>query len=109
MLDTTDPSKPTIKQVEFNTISSSFSSLSALVSKLHSYLFASIEVPTRSLIKTGAELELPKNDSMESVAKGLAKAWDLYGSQHAIVIMVVQANEGNIFDQRWIEYELGQK
>jgi glutathione synthase len=46
---------------------------------------------------------------MESVAKGLFKAWELYGCKTAVVVMVVQPNEGNIFDQRWIEYELGQR
>ena len=106
MLDTTNPQKAVIKQVELNTISSSFSSLSSLVSKLHAYLFTSSELPTKSMVPI---LELPKNDSMESVARGLFRAWELYDSKQSVVIMVVQPNEGNIFDQRWIEYELGRR
>jgi hypothetical protein len=109
MLDTTNPQKAVIKQVELNTISSSFSSLSSLVSKLHAYLFTSSELPTKSMVQGTTILELPKNDSMESVARGLFRAWELYDSEQSVVIMVVQPNEGNIFDQRWIEYELGQR
>ena len=74
---------------------------------MHSYLFASPELSKRSLVHS--TLELPKNESMESVAKGLHRAWEMYGSDAAVIIMIVQPNEGNIFDQRWIEYELGQR
>ncbi len=108
MLDVSPTGASTIKQVELNTISSSFSSLSALVSQLHSYLISFTDdwklcdgIPPKP--------ELPPNDSLNSVAKGLGKAWEVYNDPSAIVIMVVQPNEGNIYDQRWIEYQLFEK
>lgn len=37
---------------------------------------------------------------------GIAKAWELYGSANALVLLVAQEKERNIFDQRAIENEL---
>jgi glutathione synthase len=90
-----------IKQVEINTISSSFSSLSALTSNLHTFLESRIgSSPAEE------KCYIPENASLESLAKGIAKAWKLYNSKNAVVLMIVQPAEGNIFDQRWIEYGL---
>lgn len=112
MLDVSPSGISSIKQVELNTISSSFSSLSALVSQLHTYL-VSVSDDWKSsdgvLSQQSPRPHLPPNESLHSVAKGLTKAWELYNDTKAIVIMVVQPNEGNIYDQRWIEYELFEK
>nr|CAG8468455.1 8035_t:CDS:2 [Entrophospora candida] len=37
---------------------------------------------------------------------GISVAHELYGSENSVVLMVVQSDEWNIFDQRWIEYNL---
>ncbi|KAJ3258080.1 hypothetical protein HK103_004073 [Boothiomyces macroporosus] len=100
--------QPMIKQVELNTIASSFSSLSSKTDLLHRYLanrtdFFNEFAPEHLDIKTSA---FPKNESGTAVASGLAKAHSLYGVPGAKVLMVVQPNENNIFDQRWIEQEL---
>ncbi|CAG8502243.1 4050_t:CDS:2 [Dentiscutata heterogama] len=93
-----------IQQVEFNTISSSFSSLSTLTSELHKYLLESTKYfDVSPTLKLDA---LPKNEAMISLPKGIAKAHQLYGSESAVVLMVVQPAERNAFDQRWIEYTL---
>jgi glutathione synthase len=50
---------------------------------------------------------LPDNPAAKNIAKGLAKAHEIYDSpESAIILFVVQDPERNIFDQRWIEYLL---
>ncbi|KAK3825225.1 MAG: glutathione synthase [Benniella sp.] len=95
-------SEAKIKQVELNTISASFGSLSSLTGDLHRYLKA-----TTGYFSNDFEVStLPKSDSIVSIASGLASAHQLYGSKSAKVMMVVQPGERNAFDQRWIEYNL---
>ncbi|KAI9492816.1 glutathione synthase [Zychaea mexicana] len=92
-----------IQQVEFNTIASSFGSLSTWTSKLHRYLLQASERYAGGLINID---QLPENRSIQAIAGGIASAWKLYGNPNARVMMVVQPGERNAFDQRWIEYEL---
>ncbi|KAF9939807.1 hypothetical protein BGZ67_008915 [Mortierella alpina] len=94
-----------IKQVELNTISVSFGSLSSLTGDLHRYLLATTGYFTDNMDMSA----LPPSDSIESIASGLASAHKLYGSKSAKVMMVTQPGERNAFDQRWIEYNLLQK
>ncbi|KAI9314015.1 eukaryotic glutathione synthase, partial [Zopfochytrium polystomum] len=86
-----------IQQVEVNTISASFASLSTKTADLHRYLqerfpkvysdrYPSIAIPG------------PVNTSLKSLPKGIASAFNLYGVKDAIVVMVVQP--------RWMEQEL---
>ncbi|KAF8942994.1 hypothetical protein BGZ47_005931 [Haplosporangium gracile] len=97
-----DFSEAKIKQVELNTISVSFGSLSSLTGDLHRYLHA-----TTGYFSDKIDISaLPNSDSIESIASGLASAHKHYGSKTAKVMMVVQPGERNAFDQRWIEYNL---
>ncbi|CAI2185230.1 6905_t:CDS:10 [Funneliformis geosporum] len=99
-----DATEANVLQVEFNTISSSFSSLSFLTGELHRYLLESTKYFNSSeLLKINS---LPLNDAMTSLPKGIAKAHELYGSPNAVAMMVVIGEERNAFDQRWIEYNL---
>ncbi|EJF65914.1 glutathione synthase [Dichomitus squalens LYAD-421 SS1] len=93
-----------LKQVEFNTISSSFGALSENVSKLHRYLALSTEYFNSSPFLTLKNL--PRNDTIAGLADGLAAAHEAYDSPSAWILFVVQAGERNVFDQRWLEYEL---
>ncbi|OBZ71715.1 Glutathione synthetase [Grifola frondosa] len=68
-----------LKQVEFNTISSSFGALSERIAGLHNH------------------------------PEGLAAAHKAYNTSHAHILFVVQDGERNVFDQRWLEYELLEK
>ena len=87
-----------IKQVEMNTISVSFSSLAAKVSEMHRYLGS----------RSGKNVNdcMPKNKAGTAIADGLAKAFKLYNNPKSVVMMVVQPGETNVFDQRWIEQQL---
>lgn len=109
-VDPTESSaKPQIKQVEFNTIASSFGGLSTQVSALHKYLHSIDAYPTEleSIIK---QESLPQSSSVPSLAAGLATAHKAYGTSKSsnplCVIFVVQDPERNVFDQRHLEYSL---
>lgn len=94
---------PALKQVEFNTISSSFGGLSALVRKLHAELLNSpLSYPSHPLLQSGA---LPDNTAVETLAGGLAQAHEAYGPSKSspslplCVLFIVQDGERNLFDQ----------
>ncbi|OCK84802.1 glutathione synthetase large chain [Lepidopterella palustris CBS 459.81] len=108
-----DPSvsgvSPALKQVEFNTIASSFGGLSSQVSVLHNYLSKINAYPhsVASIIKSNS---LPQSKSASSLAAGLAAAHKAYGSPRTsyptCILFVVQDPERNVFDQRHLEYSL---
>ncbi|KAI7904154.1 glutathione synthase [Cokeromyces recurvatus] len=106
LLHTSKDSKVKIQQVEFNTISSSFGSLSKRTGELHRFLLSSIDGYAEGHIKMD---QLPENNSIEAIANGLALAWKHYGNPNARIAMIVQPGERNAFDQRWIEYTLLEK
>lgn len=98
---------PVIHQVEFNTIASSFGALSTRVSELHRHLSRMGAYPSDSIIKTES---IPVSPALPELAKGLAVTHKAYGSggegRSTAILIIVQPGEKNIFDQRWLEYEL---
>jgi glutathione synthetase len=98
-----------LKQVEFNTIASSFGGLSSQVSALHKHLLTIDAYPsaTSAIIKANT---LGQSTASSSLAKGLATAHRAYGpsrtSRALCVLFVVQDPERNVFDQRHLEYAL---
>lgn len=103
--DSNDPIS--LKQVEFNTISSSFGSLSERSAALHRYLLSSTAYFNKSPYLRPENL--PPNNTTKSIVDGLAAAHRAYGNKEAYVLFVVQDNERNVFDQRWLEYGLLEK
>ncbi|KAI8913531.1 glutathione synthase [Gorgonomyces haynaldii] len=94
-----------IKQVELNTISASFMSLSSKISDLHKFLskrtnFYNELSPESMDIHLDA---LPENISGYGIAKSIARAWKLYNAPKSLVLFIVQPGERNIADQRHIE------
>lgn len=104
-------SPPVIHQVEFNTVASSFGGLSTLVSQLHRYLLRIDAYPQTGHLIT--EDNLPVNHSAQGLACGLAAAHKAYGpgggGRKTVVLFIVQPGERNVFDQRWLEYNLLEK
>lgn len=98
------------KQVEFNTIASSFGGLSVYASKLHNFL-AKTEYPLLEQSLAPEVLELPENNAIEGLAGGLEAAYHAYGDSELghdkCVIFLVQGGERNVFDQRHLEYQIG--
>ena len=90
-------------QVEVNTVASSFGSLSSLTSRLHAYLLDRAGLLTGEFAAPGA---LPANRSLEGIVEGLAAAWSAYSAVEAVVVMVVQPGERNVYDQQWVATEL---
>ncbi|ORX50547.1 glutathione synthase [Hesseltinella vesiculosa] len=101
-----DASNARIQQVEFNTIASSFGSLSTRMGQLHRYLLSAIDHYGDDKIVFD---QLPENDAISAIADGLASGWKLYNKNTARVMMIVQPDERNAFDQRWIEYALQER
>ncbi|KAF4635990.1 hypothetical protein G7Y89_g2098 [Cudoniella acicularis] len=108
---TSEDEVPVVKQVEFNTIASSFGGLSSQTSKLHKYL-SQTEYPLLSNPISTQEIDLPSNSSTSSLATGIHAAFNAYTKQQQetlhtpCVIFLVQSPERNIFDQRHLEYAL---
>ncbi|PLB43171.1 glutathione synthase [Aspergillus steynii IBT 23096] len=99
--------KPSLKQVEFNTISASFGGLSSLVTSLHTELLDSppgypIAYPAHNLFKSNKP---PENTAVETLSAGLAAAHAAYGASNSrpaiptCILFVVQEGERNTFDQ----------
>ncbi|KAG6364546.1 hypothetical protein INS49_006147 [Diaporthe citri] len=108
--DTADPSSmPKVKQVEFNTIASSFGGLSSSTCSLHKFL---ADTEYSSLKQPGAHssLNLPSSDSVEGLAGGMRAAFKAYPKSElgleTCIIFLVQDGERNVFDQRHLEYAL---
>ncbi|KAK5169945.1 hypothetical protein LTR04_005513 [Oleoguttula sp. CCFEE 6159] len=104
----TSEARPGLKQVEFNTIASSFGGLSTQVSSLHKYLLSIDAYPSANTSSILTSSSLPESKSVPSLAAGLASAHNAYGASRAslplCVIFLVQDPERNIFDQRHLEY-----
>jgi glutathione synthetase len=108
-----DPSSghpsPGLKQVEFNTIASSFGGLSSRVSTLHRHLLDIDAYPpsVAAIVKADS---LRQSKSASSLAQGLAASHKAYGGSRSgrplCVLFVVQTPERNVFDQRHLEYAL---
>ncbi|KAI1812070.1 glutathione synthetase-like protein [Poronia punctata] len=106
-------SEPRIKQVEFNTIASSFGGLSSQTSQLHkegTYIryLASTEYQLLEKPIKSSSLNLPPNNSTHGLAAGITTAFSAYGpsvsGRTKCVIFLVQDGERNIFDQKHLEY-----
>ena len=102
------------KQVEINTIASSFAGLSGLVSLLHRFLLERLPVPGMS------PADCPDNCPIDGIADGIAEACRRYAAaeppsvpsaepRKLAVLFVVQAGEGNVFDQRLLELRLWER
>ncbi|KAF3696531.1 Glutathione synthetase [Channa argus] len=91
--------KSSLKQIEINTVAASFAGISSRMPDVH-----------RHVLKVAGQLEQSQkildNNAAVGLAMGIAKAWELYGSDRAVIMFLVEENQRNIFDQRFIENEL---
>uniref|UniRef100_A0A8C4F3P5 Glutathione synthetase n=1 Tax=Dicentrarchus labrax TaxID=13489 RepID=A0A8C4F3P5_DICLA len=99
MLDQRDDGSSSLKQIEINTFAASFGGLSSRTPDVH-----------RHVLKVAGRLEesqnILDNNPAAGLARAVAKAWELYGSERAVVMFLVEESQRNIFDQRYIESEL---
>ncbi|NXY39089.1 GSHB synthetase, partial [Pomatorhinus ruficollis] len=88
-----------LRQIEINTIAASFGGLTSRTADVHRLVL-------KVLGKTEEASRLLPNNPAKGLASGIAKAWELYGSQRAVVMFLVEDVQRNIFDQRCVENEL---
>lgn len=96
-----------LKQVEFNTIASSFGGLSSLVSRMHRgfLTFPPIHPTTYPDHPVLQGHSIPENSAVPTLAGGLAAAHHAYGVSKSTpalpqcILFVVQEGERNLFDQ----------
>ena len=102
-------SKARLKQVEFNTIASSFGGLASRVSSLHKFLLQTEAYPPK-IYETVQAGHLIESSSINRIAHGLAQAHIGYGGAKTgrltCVLFIVQEQERNVFDQKHIEFAL---
>jgi glutathione synthase len=132
-LENAPGAKPEIKQVEFNTIASSFGGLSTQASKLYKYLMGQETYQSYLSPSSTSQDGLPLDSTVDAVtglAQGIEYAHKCYlkhpskednapsngnekrveGSKSAYcVLFIVQDGEANIFDQRHIEIRLSEQ
>uniref|UniRef100_A0A672ZNI8 Glutathione synthetase n=1 Tax=Sphaeramia orbicularis TaxID=375764 RepID=A0A672ZNI8_9TELE len=98
MLDQRDDGTSSLKQIEINTIAACFGGLSSRTPDVH-----------RHVLKVAGRLEesqhILDNNPAAGLAQGIAKAWELYGSERAVIVFLVEENP-EIFDHRYVEKEL---
>lgn len=85
------------KQVEVNTIASSFGGVSPVLQKQHKHILKTLGIRVH-------DDQMPENKSDKLLAAGLVAAWSAYKNEKAVIMFVVEEVTFNICDQRMLEY-----
>lgn len=120
--DSSSTGKYQLKQVELNTIASSFAGLSCKIAGLHRYLTSRFEPETREFLEANiAKVSsssnppsgVPLNPALIELPLGMKVAYDRYVEKFAkekeekpVILFVVQEGETNTVDQRLLEFAL---
>uniref|UniRef100_A0A1B6GW61 Glutathione synthetase n=1 Tax=Cuerna arida TaxID=1464854 RepID=A0A1B6GW61_9HEMI len=88
-----------IKQVEVNTIASSFAGISTRLFAFHRYVLQELGHP--EMLKN-----LPENTALQGLCNGMLEAWKIFGKKNAIILFVIENVTYNICDQRFHEFEI---
>uniref|UniRef100_A0A8C2DR87 Glutathione synthetase n=1 Tax=Cyprinus carpio TaxID=7962 RepID=A0A8C2DR87_CYPCA len=99
MLDHSPDGGTSLKQIEINTIAASFGGLASRTPDVHRHILKVANLPEESN-------NVLDNNPAAGLARGLAKAWELYGSERAVVMFLVEDVQRNIYDHRFVENEL---
>lgn len=86
-----------IKQVEINTIASSFGGISTNMAPMHSYILT--ELGHRDKL-----VNLPENKALSGLCDAMVEAWKLQNRPDAAILFVVEDVTYNICDQRFHEF-----
>jgi glutathione synthetase len=92
-----DSETNSLLQIELNTISVSFPGLCSLVTELHRTLINQYG----NLLRLDAK-KVPGNEASHQFAQALARACDEFNVDSAVVMMIVQPEERNMYDQYWL-------
>uniref|UniRef100_A0A182KGK9 Glutathione synthetase n=1 Tax=Anopheles christyi TaxID=43041 RepID=A0A182KGK9_9DIPT len=86
-----------IKQVEINTIASSFGGISTIMTPMHSYILAELGYQDKLI-------NLPENKALSGLCDAMVEAWKLQARPSAAILFVVENVTYNICDQRFHEF-----
>ena len=123
MLHLGKDSKYHIKQVELNTIASSFGGLSTNVAALHRYLTSKFENDVKAMLLANKEKVVgknthdekdgvPANPALDNIPKAMSVAHKQYEKRFSsdpkktVILFVVQEGESNTVDQRLLDFRL---
>lgn len=87
------------KQVEINTIASGFGHLGPISRTIHKFIMQELGFGSEKMLKN-----LPENDALPAICKGIVKAWEMYGREESAVLFLVEDVAYNICDQRFHEF-----
>jgi len=89
-----------VKQVEFNTVASSFGGLSSAgLCNLHKYVL--LEMGRKDLVE-----RLPENKALEGLAGAMLECHKIYGERKAAILFIIEDVTYNICDQKFHEFEI---
>jgi len=88
-----------IKQIEMNMIAASFSGLSSSMPSLHRYIANELEEHS-PFNKEKVAMRGP----IKGLGEGMAKAFELYGNENAVVLFIIETVDLNRFDQKQLTY-----
>jgi len=89
----------TVKQVEFNTIASSFGCLTSQLVNQHKYVVQ--EAGYRDHL-----LNIPENNALSGLASAMVSAWKLYDIPKSVILFLVEDVTYNVCDQKFHEFEI---
>ncbi|XP_045461190.1 glutathione synthetase-like isoform X2 [Harmonia axyridis] len=88
-----------IKQVEINTIASSFAGISIRRSSSSRFVLHQLGYGDQIV-------NLPENNALQGLCGGMIEAWKIYGNENAAILFVIEEVTINICDQRFHEFEI---
>eukprot|EP00088_Acartia_fossae_P025270 TRINITY_DN2609_c0_g1_i4.p1 TRINITY_DN2609_c0_g1~~TRINITY_DN2609_c0_g1_i4.p1 ORF type:complete len:486 (+),score=130.91 TRINITY_DN2609_c0_g1_i4:292-1749(+) len=88
-----------VKQVEFNTIASSFGCLTSKLVGQHKYTVQEAGYP-------GHLNNIPENNALSGLAGAMISAWQLYDRPQAVIMFLVEDVTYNVCDQKFHEFEI---
>jgi len=123
MLNSKDSQTYELKQVELNTIASSFAGLAVNVARLHRHLVSRFQPHVQDFLQTNKQVVtgsdavdandgVPENPALSYIPEAFSVAYNRYKQRFVkegetpVVLFVVQEGETNTVDQRMLEFAL---
>lgn len=91
-----------LRQVELNTIAAGLGGMASKIPYLHRHTLPSAGL--HHLVSL-----MPDNNPASAIADAIACAWNLFNNPQAMVLVVCEMTERNVFDQHCLEYILQER
>ncbi|XP_020527125.1 glutathione synthetase, chloroplastic isoform X1 [Amborella trichopoda] len=95
-----DSATKELLQIELNTVASSFPGLSCRVTELHRFWLHLLNHYGKRIGLDSKKV--PGNTAVIRFAEALAQTWNEYNNRSSIILVVVQPEEHNMYDQLWL-------